>query len=123
MNLRLAIVLGFAALIRPGLSILGAYQGPLGKPFGPLLITALICVGWVAAVVLAKVEKPVPTLVAAGLAYGIGSILLNWCLQPFLDSAETIPLPGYFGILIFNALLGAVLGGIAWLIRRRSLAS
>jgi len=123
MNLRLAVVLGLAALIRPVLSILGWYEGPLAKPFGPLLITALICVGWVAAAVLVKVEKPVQTLVTAGLAYGIGAILLNWSLQPFLDSAETIPLPGYFGILIFNALLGAALGGIAWLIRRRSLAS
>ena len=77
MNLRLAIVLGLAALIRPVLSILGAYRGPLGKPFGPLLITALICVGWVAAAVLVKVEKPVQTLLAAGLAYGIGAILLD----------------------------------------------
>ncbi|MCY1140817.1 hypothetical protein OWR29_22700 [Actinoplanes sp. Pm04-4] len=119
MNLRLAVLLGLVGLARPVLSIVGAYDsGPLAKPVGPLVLTALVSLVWIAAVVIVKPAKPVLTTVAAGVAYGIAAILLNWALQPFLDSAETIPLPGYFGILIFNAVQGAVLGVIAWLVLR-----
>ncbi|MFC3741965.1 hypothetical protein [Paractinoplanes deccanensis] len=119
MNLRLAIVLGVLGLARPVLSIAGAYDsGPLAKPVGPLVITALIAVVWVVVAVVRRVPNPVVTLAVAGLAYGVAAILLNWSLQPFLASAETIPLPGYAGILVFNTLQGAVLGGLAWLVRR-----
>jgi hypothetical protein len=119
MNLRLAVVLGLVGLARPVLSIVGAYDsGPLAKPVGPLLLTALIAVVWVAVAVLRKVAQPVLTLTLAGVTYGVAAILLNWSLQPFLDSAETIPLPGYPAILIFNAAQGAVLGLVAWLILR-----
>ncbi len=119
MNLRLAIILGVLGLARPVLSIVGAYDsGPLAKPVGPLLLTALIAVTWVVAVVVRRVPNPVLTLTVAGVTYGVVSILLNWSLQPFLASAETIPLPGYVGILVFNALLGTVLGGLAWLVLR-----
>ncbi|MBU2665320.1 hypothetical protein KOI35_17585 [Actinoplanes bogorensis] len=69
--------------------------------------------------VIAKPVQPVLTLVAAGVTYGVAAILLNWSLQPFLESAETIPLPGYFGILAFNVVQGAVLGVIARLVLRR----
>ena len=69
MNLRLAVVLGRAGLVRPILGIAGAYDGgPLAKPVGPLVLTALICVGWVVAVVLARPAKPVQTLGAATAA-------------------------------------------------------
>ena len=119
MNLRLAVLLGLVGLARPVLSVVGAYDsGPLSKPVGPLVLTALVSLVWIVAVVIAEPARPVLTLVAAGLAYGVAAILLNWSLQPFLDSAETIPLPGYFGILIFNAGQGAVLGLIAWLVLR-----
>ncbi|MEU8819294.1 hypothetical protein [Actinoplanes sp. NPDC048796] len=119
MNLRLAVVLGLLGLVRPVLSIVGAYDsGPLAKPVGPLLITGLIAVVWVMAAVVRRVPNPVATLALAGVAYAVAAILLNWSLQPFLASAETIPLPGYAGMLIFNALQGAVLGGLAWLVSR-----
>jgi hypothetical protein len=119
MNLRLAIILGFVALARPVLSIVGAYDsGPLAKPVGPLLLTALICVVQVAAAVLARVRNPVLTLAAAGVAYAVFAILLNLSLQPFLATAETIPLPGYVAMPLFNAAQGAVLGLVAWGIRR-----
>ncbi|WP_250029370.1 hypothetical protein [Paractinoplanes maris] len=119
MNLRLAVVLGLAGLVRPVLSVAGAYDsGPLAKPVGPLVLTALVSLAWIVAVVLAKPARPVLTTTVAGISYGVAAILLNWSLQPFLDSAETIPLPGYFGILVFNALQGAFLGVIAWLVLR-----
>jgi len=119
MNLRLALVLGFFALLRPVLSIVGAYDsGPLAKPVGPLVLTALIGIVQIAAAVLRRVPNPVLTLGAAGLTYGILAILLNLSLQPFLASAETIPAPGYVAIPVFNVLQGIVLGAIAWLIQR-----
>lgn len=115
MNYRLAALLGFLGLARPVLSIVGAYDsGPLAKPVGPLLLTALISLVWVAAAVWRRPPNPVLTLAAAGVAYAVLAILLNLSLQPFLDSAEFIPLPGYLAIPVFNALQGAVLGLIAW---------
>ena len=125
MNFRLALLLGFVALARPVLSIIGAYDdGPLAKPVGPLLLTALISIVWVAAAVWLEVRNPLLTLVAAGIAYAVFAILLNLALQPFLASAETIPLPGYLAIPLFNAAQGAVLGlmalGIQRLIARRT---
>ena len=119
MNLRLAIGLGFFGLVRPVLSIVGAFDGgALGKPVGPVLITVLICVVQVAAVVVGRVRNPVLTLAAAGVAYAIFAIVLNLSLQPFLASAETIPLPGYVAMPVWNAAQGAVLGLVAWGILR-----
>jgi hypothetical protein len=119
LNVRLAVVLGLAALVRPVLSIVGAYDsGPLGKPVGPVLLTALICVGWVAAAVLRRTPNPVATLGLAGLTYGVAAILLNLSLQPFLASAETIPAPGYVAIPVVNVVQGVVLGAVAWLVLR-----
>jgi hypothetical protein len=119
MNLRLAALLGLLGLARPVLSIVGAYDsGPLAKPVGPLLLTALISIVWIAAAVLRRVPRPVHTLAAAGVFYALFAILLNWSLQPFLESAEAIPLPGYLAMPVFNALQGAVLGLIAWAILR-----
>ena len=55
MKLRLAVVLGFLGLVRPVLSIVGAFDaGLLGKPAGPLL-TAVV---WVGVAVLRKVPPP-----------------------------------------------------------------
>ncbi|MBB4760559.1 hypothetical protein ACFQFC_30865 [Amorphoplanes digitatis] len=119
MNLRLAALLGLIGLARPVLSIVGVYDsGPLGKPFGPLLLTAVISIVWIVVVVVRREPKPIHTLAAAGVAYALFAILLNLSLQPFLESAESIPLPGYLAMPIFNALQGAVLGAVAWAILR-----
>lgn len=110
----LIITLGIVALIRPVLSILDVYDsGPLEKPVGPLLFTALIAVVWLSAAVLLRVAEPVKVLALAGVAYGVFALALNLILHLFMDSAETPPVPGMFGILIFNALEGVVLGAIA----------
>lgn len=110
----LIVTLGAGALIRPVLSVLGVYEsGPLEKPVGPVLFTALIAVVWLAAAVLLRVDKPVEVLTLAGVAYGVFALVLNLTLNLFMDSAEVPPMPGMIGILVFNALEGAVLGLIA----------
>ncbi|MEV0637567.1 hypothetical protein AB0I77_21950 [Streptomyces sp. NPDC050619] len=108
------VALGVFALVRPVLSIVGAYDdGPLKKPVGPLIFTTLIIVVWIATAMVRRFPRPVPTLTFAGLAYGVLALLLNLSLQPFLDSAEVPPVPGMIGILVFNAAQGAVCGLVA----------
>jgi hypothetical protein len=104
------------------LSIVGAYDdGPLKKPVGPLVLTALMIVGWIAVAVVRRFSRPVETLTFADVAYGVLALLLNISLQPFLDSAELPPVPGMIAIVLFNAAQGAVCGLIALaLLRRRS---
>ena len=128
MNLRLALLLGLVALARPVLSVIGAYDaGPLAEPVGPLVMTALSSLAWIAAAVWLKVRQPVLTLAGAGIAYAVFAIVLNWSLQPFLASAERIPLPGYLAMPLVNAAYGAVLGlialGLQRLIARRAPAA
>lgn len=111
----LVIGLGLCGLVRPLLSITGAFDamGSFGSPWAPLLVTLLLAVLWVAVAVRLRVERPVLTLTLAGVVYGLAAILLNLALQPFLASAEWIPAPGYVAIPAFNAAQGAVLGLIA----------
>ncbi|MFI1736000.1 hypothetical protein ACH40E_43870 [Streptomyces acidicola] len=116
------IALGVFSLLRPILSIVGAYHdGPLKKPVGPLILTALIIVVWIGAAVVSRFPRPVESLAFVGVAYGVLALLLNLSLQPFLDDAEVPPVPGMIGILVFNAAQGAVCGVIALaLLRWRS---
>jgi hypothetical protein len=113
----LIVVLALSGLIRPVLSVAGAYDH-VGA-WAPLLVTVLIAVAWIAVVVLARVRSPVLTLLFAGLGYGVAAIGLNLVLHLFLESAEWIPAPGYVAILVWNAGLGAVLGVIARAVQRR----
>jgi hypothetical protein len=113
----LIAALAAAGLLRPVLSIVGAYDGR--KPWAPLVVTALIAVLWVAAVVRARVPRPVATLTLVGAGYGVLALLLNLALQPVLDSAELIPVPGIIAMIGFSALEGAVLGVVAVALRRR----
>ncbi|MGW1977989.1 hypothetical protein [Streptomyces sp. NPDC001889] len=115
----LIAALGAFGLIRPVLSIVGAYDsGPLEKPVGPVLFTALIAVVWVGTVVALRTPRPVPTLLFTGVAYGAFAIILNLALQPFLDDADAVPVIGSIGILVFNAAQGAVLGLVAMGLQR-----
>ncbi|MBA2811357.1 MULTISPECIES: hypothetical protein [Streptomyces] len=116
------IALGAFSLLRPILSIVGAYDdGPLKKPVGPLILTALIIVVWIGTAVVRRFPRPVESLAFVGVAYGVLALLLNLSLQPFLDDAEVPPVPGMIGILVFNAAQGAVCGLIALaLLRWRS---
>ncbi len=116
------IALGAFSLVRPVLSIVGAYDdGPLEKPVGPLIFTALIIVVWIGTAVLRRFPRPLESLAFVGVTYGVLALLLNLSLQPFLDDAEVPPVPGMIGILVFNAAQGAVCGLIALaLLRARS---
>ncbi|MFJ5225013.1 hypothetical protein [Streptomyces sp. NPDC088400] len=116
------VALGVFSLLRPVLSIVGAYDdGPLKKPVGPLVLTVLIIAVWIGTTVMRRFPRPVETLAFVGVAYGVLALLLNISLQPFLDSAELPPVPGMIGIVIFNAAQGAVCGLIALaLLRWRS---
>jgi len=111
----LIVVLGSSALVRPMLSILGAYDalGSAGRPWGPLVVTAVVSVVWVAVVVARRLGRPVATLTLAGIAYAVLAVLLNLSLQPALESAQAIPPAGVVAMLVTNGVHGAVLGLIA----------
>lgn len=115
----LIAVLGAVGLIRPVCSIIGAYDsGPLEKPVGPVLFTVLIAVVWLGVAVALRLTQPVMTLALVGVAYGVFAVVLNVGLQPFLDDAELVPVPGMVGMLVFNGLQGAVLGLVAMGLQR-----
>ena len=115
----LIAALGAFALLRPVLSIVGAYAaGPLEKPTGPLLVTALTIVVWAATVLVRRTPRPVQVLALAGAAYGVFATALNLALQPFLEGAELVPVHGAIAMTAFNAAQGAVVGLIVLGIRR-----
>ncbi len=121
-ELRWPVIIGLGALglARPILSIAGVYDddGALPKPGGPLLLTAVISLIWLATAVLLRLKQPVLSLTLVGVAYSVLAILMNLILQPILDSAESIPVPGLIALTITNAIQGAILGLIAWVILR-----
>jgi hypothetical protein len=61
----LIFALAVLGLVRPLLSILGAY-GSLERPWGPILVTIFIAAIWVCVVAVGRVPKPVLTLALAG---------------------------------------------------------
>lgn len=95
----------------------------LGRPLAPLLVTLGISVVWIAAAGLSRVAEPFLTLLFSGLAYGALSIILSALLSPILTGELQGPLAtpfglGVIGLLIVNAIWGAVTGAIALLVRR-----
>ncbi|HEU4324230.1 MAG TPA: hypothetical protein VFS21_13850 [Roseiflexaceae bacterium] len=108
----LILRLGALALIRPLLSITGLMD-QLGRPLGPLLVTALISVLWVAIVVLVRAPRPLPTLVFSGVAYGVFAIALSAALSPLLRGELMGPVTNPFAVvavLITNAVWGLFAG-------------
>ncbi len=111
----LIIGLGALALVRPFLNITGLMDG-LGRPAGPLLISALISLAWLAIVVLGRVRQPLLTLVCAGLVYGLFAIVISAILSPILTGELQGPATNLFAtvaVLITNALWGGLIGLIA----------
>jgi hypothetical protein len=107
--------LGALALIRPLLNIVGLMDG-LGRPFGPLLVTALISLAWLVMVVLSRVRRPFATLVWSGIAYAVFAIVLSAILSPLLHGELLGPLTNPFAfvaVLITNALWGGAVGLLA----------
>ena len=121
-NLRwpLVVGLGVIALVRPLMSILGLMDR-LGRPAAPLLATLAISILWIAVVGLSRVERPVLTLVFAGIVYGVLSIILSGILSPILTGQLQGPLATPFAViplLVVNAIWGAVTGAIAQLVQQ-----
>jgi hypothetical protein len=124
---RLIFFLAALGLVRPLLSIAGVYDGvPGGRPWLPLLVTALVAAIWVGAVLVRRDPNPLLTLAGAGVLYGIFAILLQqigWNL--FLGGAPEGTPPSASGlvtswvaILVTNTIWGAFLGLLATLLMR-----
>jgi hypothetical protein len=120
----LIIGMGALALIRPFLNIIGVMD-LLGRPFGPLAVTALISVAWLVIVVAARVREPIWTLTFTGIVYGIFAFVLGSILSPILTGELSGPIANPFilpfaitGILVTNALWGFVIGLIAWTVQK-----
>lgn len=122
----LILLLGALGLVRPLLSILGAYDALGEGALGPIVVTAILAVVWVGVVLVARAPNPLLTLTLAGVSYGILSILLQqiaWNL--FLDgppaeapSSAPILVVSWVAILVTNAVWGALLGLIAMALGR-----
>jgi hypothetical protein len=109
---RLIVGLGALALIRPVMNVTGLMER-LGGPFGPILITVLISLAWLAIVVLVRIREPLLTLVFAGLAYGVFAILISAILSPMLLGQLTGPIANpvaIVSVLVTNAIWGALVG-------------
>ena len=120
----LIVGMGAFALIRPFLNIIGVMD-LLGRPFGPVAVTVLISVAWLAIVVLARVREPIWTLTFTGIVYGVFAFALGTILSPILTGELSGPIANPFilpfavtGILVTNALWGFVVGLAAWAIQR-----
>lgn len=115
----LIIGMGALALIRPLMNITGLMEG-LGRPSGPIFLTVLISVAWLAIVVAANVHQPLLTLTFTGITYGVFAILISAILSPLLTGEFSGPLTSPFAtvaVLVTNAMWGAVVGLFAWGIR------
>ena len=111
----LIIGLGALALIRPLLSVVGLMDG-LGRPFGPLLVTALISLAWLGIVLISRVRRPFLTLVWTGIMYGIFAMLMTATLSTILHGKLMGPLTNPFAfvaVLITNAIWGGAVGLLA----------
>lgn len=116
----LIIGMGALALIRPFMNMTGLID-VLGRPFGPILLTVLISVAWLAIVGLGRVRAPVLTLVLAGVTYGVFALVIGAILSPLLTGQLSGPITNPFAIvsvLITNAIWGLVVGLAAWAIQQ-----
>jgi hypothetical protein len=112
--------MGALALIRPLMNITG-WMGAPGRPFGPLLVSGLISLVWLAIVVIFRVRQPLLTLIFTGMTYGVFSFGLGAILSPLLTGEFSGPLARPFilpfalvNLLTTHALWGAVVGLLAW---------
>ena len=113
----LIFVLAALGLVRPLLSILGAYEN-LDGLWGPILVTIFIAAIWVGVVVGPGAPNPLATLVLVGVSYGLFAIVLQqltWNL--FLEappksapSSTPILVASWLAFIVTNTIWGAVLG-------------
>ncbi|OOC56167.1 MULTISPECIES: hypothetical protein [Nocardiopsis] len=112
----LVLGLGALALLRPLLSITGVTERLGWSPFLQWGTTALVTLVWVAAVVVARVPRPLITLVYTGLAYAVFATVLSAVLSPIMLGELRGPATNPFAlvaVLAVNALWGLVAGAVA----------
>lgn len=117
----LILLLGALGLVRPLLSIFGAYDALGGGALGPIAVTAIVAVVWVGVVAVTRVPNPLLTLTLAGVSYGVLAILLQqviWNLflgGPPAEAPSSAPIlvVSWVSILVTNAIWGAFLGLLA----------
>ncbi len=118
--------LAILGLVRPLLSIAGAYEF-LGGAVGRVVVTILIAAVWVSVVVIGRVPNPLLTLVAVGGIYGVFAIVLQQIIwNVFLGgapegapSSAPILVISWISIIVINTIWGAVLGLLAVGLRRQ----
>jgi hypothetical protein len=120
------LIVGMAALafVRPFMNITGIMDA-IGRPAGPIAMTVLISLAWLAIVVLLDVREPVLTLTSTGVVYGIFAFMIGAILSPLLTGeiygpfARPFVLPfAVTGILVTNALWGLAVGLVAWALQQ-----
>ena len=126
-NLRwgLIAVLGAIALVRPLLSMAGAYDF-LGGAAGRVVVTVLIAAIWIGVVVIRRVPNPLLTLAAAGAAYGVFTMVLQQIMWNLVlgevpaEAPDTAPILviSWIAILVTNTIYGAFLGLVATVVDR-----
>jgi hypothetical protein len=115
----LIFVLAALGLVRPLLSILGAYENLEGL-WGPILVTIFIAAIWVGVVVGTGAPNPLATLVLVGASYGLFAIVLQqltWNLfleapPKIVPSSTPILVASWLAFIVTNTIWGAVLGSL-----------
>ncbi|MGO1768496.1 MAG: hypothetical protein ACTHZX_00970 [Microbacterium sp.] len=122
-SLHWPLILGLdaLALIRPLTRIAEDQLGVDGAAAIPIALTVIISAIWVAVVGLSRTAQPVLTLLFAGLAYAVFSIILSGVLSPILVGELQGPLANPIALapmLLTNAIWGVAAGGLALLVQR-----
>ncbi|MEF3302252.1 hypothetical protein [Paenibacillus sp. GYB003] len=116
----LIVVLAVIACVRPVMSMLGLLER-IGQPLASLAVTAVITLVWIAAVVFARIRRPVVVLMFAGIAYGLLAIVLSAFLSPIATGHLQGPITNPFaivGVLVTNAVWGVAAGLLATVLMR-----
>jgi hypothetical protein len=116
----LIVGLGCLALVHPLLNISGLMDA-IGRPLGPLLVTALVGAIWVATVVLSRVPAPLTTLALTGLAAGLAVLAISALVAPAFPGSPGpwIAHPiAVIAVLATNTLWGTLAGLVAAGLRR-----
>lgn len=122
----MVVALAVVGLIRPLLSIFGAYEALGAGAWTPLVVTALIAALWVGAVLITRAPRPLVTLLAAGASYGVLAVILQQVIWNLLPGGAPVGAPSsgpilvmsWVSIVVTNTVWGVLLGLVALGLRR-----